>query len=198
MDAVSLRAWSPDLGRNALLSLFSLSLAYLLLSWLTGPDPALEVIDESPERAAEMIPLRTVPIDVFLPVSSDSTYRWILGPGFDSPEADGAWTKATRAAIIMYPTDASGVKSIELSVAAVSFEGSAAKEVEFTTTAGSTFVDVAVDGQRVVLPVTEAAEQFVHIECDDLASPVTPSGVVDKRSLCVKVFAVALRSGEAG
>jgi len=195
---VSRRAWPSDLGRNALLSFFSLSLAFMLFSWLTGPDPALEVIDETSELAAEMIPLRTVPIDVFLPVSSDSMYRWILGPGFDSPEADGAWTKATRASIITYPIEASGVKSIELSVAAVSSGDSAAKEVEFTTTAGSTLVDVAVEGQRVVLPVAEAAEQFVHIECDDLASPVTPSGVVDKRSLCVKVFAVALRSGEAG
>lgn len=167
-------------------------------TWHFGLDPALLPPPESAELSAELKPLRVVPNDVLISVSNASSHRWILGPGFDAAEDDGAWVRSTQAQIIMFPTKPQEIGEIEISVSALVEEGHEDRLVTFHTSGGSEARRISAEGKRIMLPARPVEEQTITIECSNLGRPENVNGAIDSRRLCVKVYAIALRSKESG
>jgi len=90
------------LYRLGVIGLMALGVPALGTFFVLGPDPAVLTRDESEDLRDELKELRSVASGEFVDLNDRSTHRWILGPGFAPPEADGAWVRAQRAEMIFY------------------------------------------------------------------------------------------------
>lgn len=179
----------------------TLAIGFSAVLWLAGEDPATDSVSESEGLRDELRPLRQIPIGDFVYLNSSSDYRWLLGPGFALAEDDGTWVRAREAEIVFYPeTDAEsegGDLKVELSMSPLLVGDAISRSVTVSSSAETVSVSLPAGGSRVSLALASVEEQVIRIRCDDLDAPPSATGVNDLRRLCVKVYALAVRLGEA-
>jgi len=181
--------------------LLTLAIGFAAVLWVVGEDPATESLYESASLRDELKPLRQIPVGDFVFLNSSSQHRWVLGPGFALSEADGTWVRAREAEIVFYPRlDADGEDrdlNVELSMSPLLVGDAVSRSVTVSSSAETVSVSLPAGGARVSLALTSAEEQVIRITCDDMDAPTSANGVNDLRRLCVKVYALAVRVGEA-
>ena len=166
-----------------------------------GPDPALEVLEEPVALREELRDFRLVPVGEFVGLNDGSPYRWVLGPGFAPPEADGTWVRAHRAQLIFYLPDTQRDNetadqlgySLELSISPLLGDGQETRAVTLRSHSDEVRVDLPPEGGRVFVELGDTEEQIVELVCDSLDIPTEDQLTSDIRRLCVKVYAMAIR-----
>lgn len=199
--------WRPTQERNALSVRYRTAVnvctlagvAALAAFWTLGPDPAVLIEEESSSLRAELVDLRQVPIEEFVPLTDRSEYRWVLGPGFASPEADGTWVRSRTAQLIFYlPSNGEsgeGSRVLELSVSPLLIEGQKSRSLVVRSAVDEVEVNLGPGGDRVFIQLGGGEEQVVELACDSLNAPAGETFSIDMRRLCVKVYAMAVRKG---
>lgn len=181
--------------------LLTVAIGFAAVLWVVGEDPATESVSESESLRNELKPLRQIPVGDFVYLNSSSEHRWVLGPGFALSEDDGTWVRAREAEIVFYPeVDAKGEGGdlkVELSMSPLLVGDETSRSVTVSSSAETVSVSLPAGGERLSLTITSAEEQVIRIRCDDLDAPTSAVGVNDLRRLCVKVYALAVRVGEA-
>jgi len=165
-----------------------------------GLDPAVLTSSESEEVREELRAFRTVPLDEFVALNDGSPYRWVLGPGFAAPEADGTWVRAQRARIIFYLPENESPGSInyllELSTSPLLADDQESRALTLRSRVDEVRMDLTPGGSRIFIELDGAEEQIVELICDSLDVPPDDQGTSDIRRLCVKVYAMAVRPAE--
>jgi len=171
--------------------------ASLGISWTLGPDPAVLIEDEGEALRAELVELRQVPVDDFVFLNDGSEHRWVLGPGFAPPESDGTWVRSRVAQLIFYPQGSGepteGALSLELSVSPFLAGNQESRSLVVRSGAEEVEVELESEGARVLVKLAPGEQQVVELVCDSLDSPAEEALGIDMRSLCVKVYAMAVR-----
>ena len=190
-----------NLYRALVLGLTSVGLIVLAGYYLIGPDPAVMVEDEAAGLREELRDLRVVPLEEFVALNDGSPHRWVLGPGFAPPEADGTWVRSRRAQIIFYLPDtqhdsetaeARGY-SLELSISPLLGDDQETRAVTLRSQSDEVRVELPPGGGRVFVGLDDTEEQIVELVCDSLDVPTEEQLTSDIRRLCVKVYAMAIR-----
>lgn len=186
---------------TATVGLLALAIGSAAVLWVAGEDPATESMSESESLRNELKPLRQVPIGDFVYLNSSSHHRWLLGPGFALAEDDGTWVRAREAEIVFYPEpdveSEGGDLKVELSMSPLLVGDATSRSVTVSSSAETVSVSLPAGGARVNLALTSAEEQIIRIRCDDLDAPTSAMEITDLRRLCVKVYALAVRVGDA-
>ena len=186
---------------HVVVGLLALAIGSAAVLWVAGEDPATESMSESDSLRDELKPLRQVPTGDFVYLNSSSDHRWLLGPGFALAEDDGTWVRAREAEIVFYPEpDAEsegGDMKVELSMSPLLVGDATSRSVTVSSSAETVSVSLPAGGARVSLALTSAEEQVIRIRCDDLDAPTSAMEINDLRRLCVKVYALAVRVGDA-
>lgn len=184
------------LYRLGVIGLMALGVPALGTFFVLGPDPAVLTRDESEDLRDELKELRSVASGEFVDLNDRSTHRWILGPGFAPPEADGAWVRAKRAEMIFYLSAADVAEgtplSFELSVSPLLLEGQTARPLTLRSAIEEVTVELAAGGSRIFVEIPANTEQVVELVCDSLDSPSQEQSSIDARRLCVKVYGMAV------
>ena len=164
---------------------------------MLGPDPAVLIEGEDEALRAELIELRRIPVEEFVFLNDASEYRWVLGPGFAPPEADGTWVRSQTAQLIFYlPDEGEGSESpfsLELSVSPLLVGDQQTRSLVVRSAAEEAHVELESGGSRVFVQLARGDEQVIELICDSLDSPDEEALSVDMRRLCVKVYAMAVR-----
>ena len=186
-----------DRYRSAVVLVVLAAVASLGIAWILGPDPVVLIQDEGEALRAELVELRRVPVDEFVSLNDGSEYRWVLGPGFASPESDGTWVRSQTAQLIFYLPDTGGVAesafSLELSVSPLLTGNQGFRSLVVRSGAEEVEVELEPDGTRVFVRLAPGEKQVVELVCDSLDAPAEEALSIDMRRLCVKVYAMAVR-----
>ncbi len=178
------------------------SLGILALMWSTGPDPATLALQEPVALSEELAGLRKASLNEFLLLNEGSPHRWILGPGFSAPEADGAWVNSTSAQLIFYlppvSEQAPDRLELELSMSPLLTEGQSSRLIRIRSAVDEVAVVLPPGGTRVFLGLAPGEEQVVELTCDNLDAPPEAESRADVRRLCVKLYAMAIRTLSGG
>lgn len=182
--------------RSAVICLTALGVLVLGTSFVVGTDPAVLTPDESDGLRRELQDLRAIEVGDFVFLNDGSPHRWVLGPGFAPPEADGTWVRAQRAQLIFYLPETIATEdsplSLELSVSPLLTDGEVSRPVTFKSSSDEVTVDLEAGGSRVFVNLPSSSEQIVEIVCDSLDNPASEQSAIDVRRLCVKVYAMAV------
>lgn len=186
--------------RSFVVGLTSLGLLILGAYFVLGTDPAVLIPEESPDLREELRDVRSVPLGEFVALNDGSPYRWVLGPGFAPPEADGTWVRAQRAQIIFYlPENESPGSSrylLELSTSPLLADGQESRALTLRSRVDEARIDLPPGGSRIFIELDGAEEQVVDLICHSLDIPPEDQATSDIRRLCVKVYAMAVRPVE--
>lgn len=166
------------------------------ISFVLGTDPAVTIAEEPQGLREELRNLRLVPSEEFLGLNDSSPYRWVLGPGFAPPEADGTWVRSESAQLIFYlPDNLAGSLSqlsLELSASPLLKDDQDSRSLLVRSTIDEVRVELPAGGSRIFVALDNNEEQVVEIVCDSLDSPAEKQSAVDVRRLCVKVYGMAV------
>lgn len=182
--------------RLAVVGLTALGLTALGAFFVVGTDPAILTADESDVLREELRDLRAIEPGDFVYLNDGSPHRWVLGPGFAPPEADGTWVRAQRAQLIFFLPESfvseNGSLSIELSVSPLLTESETSRPVTLRSSIDEVTVDLETGGSRIFVALPPRSDQVVEIVCDSLDNPAGSQSAIDVRRLCVKVYAMAV------
>jgi len=188
--------------RSFVVGLTALGLLILGAHFVLGTDPAVLIPEESPDLREELRDVRSVPLGEFVALNDGSPYRWVLGPGFAPPEADGTWVRAQRAQIIFYLPENEFPGSIsyllELSTSPLLAVDQESRPLTVRSRVDEVQLDLPGGGSRIFIELDGAEEQVVELICDSLDIPSEGQATSDIRRLCVKVYAMAVRPAEVG
>ena len=196
------RKGSVDRYRQGVVVLMLVSIGVLALTWSIGDDPATLALQEPAGLREELADLRKASPEELMLLNEGSPHRWILGPGFAAPEADGAWVNATSAQLVFYLPSASGKApdrlELELSMSPLLTEGQTSRLVLIRSAVDEVAVALPPGGARVFLALPPGEEQVVELTCDNLDAPPEVESSADVRRLCVKLYAMAIRTSSGG
>lgn len=179
--------------RNLEVLVFAGLLGLQFLFWTVGADPVERALSEPEEVSAALESRRVVPLNELLAMTDQSPHRWVMSEGFGQPEPDGTWVTASQA-VIKFTVEDGEPREILFSMSALTEPGKTTRTVEIVTTAGITVREVDRSGKLFSVALTEDLGQTVQLRCDSLLTPNSNAGAVDGRALCVKLFAIEIRS----
>ena len=165
-----------------------------LLFVILEEDPALRPMLEASPVSEELDPLRVIPRDEFVFVSADSPHRWVLGPGFSIPEADGAWVSALEATLVFSIDGHTESMLLELSMSPLLVGLTEFRSVVIDSGAEVKSFMIGSNTERPIVALPNQQQQEVTIQCESLDSPASDQD--DLRRLCVKLYGFAVRDGD--
>jgi len=184
------------LYQMAAVGLTALGVTVLGVFFVVETDPAIRTPDESDALGEELRDLRAIEPEEFAYLNDGSTHRWVLGPGFAPPEADGTWVRAQRAQLIFFLPESfvteNSSMSLELSVSPLLTESEISRPVTLRSSIDEVTVDLETGGSRIFVALPPRSDQVVEIVCDSLDNPAEGQSAIDVRRLCVKVYAIAV------
>jgi len=184
--------------RLVVVGLTAVGLTTLGVFFVVGTDPAILTADESDVLREELRDLRAIEPGDFVYLNDGSPHRWVLGPGFAPPEADGTWVRAQRAQLIFYLPESFLTEneslSIELSVSPLLTGSETSRPVTLRSSIDEVTVDLETGGSRILVDLPPRSDQVIEIVCDSLDNPAEGQSAIDERRLCVKVYAMAVWS----
>jgi len=182
--------------RLAVVGLTAVGLTTLGIFFVVGTDPAILTVDEADVLTEELRDVRAIEPGDFVYLNDGSTHRWVLGPGFAPPEADGTWVRAQRAQLIFFLPESfvteNSSMSLELSVSPLLTESETSRTVTLRSSIDEVTVDLETGGSRIFVALPPRSDQVVEIVCDSLDNPAGGQSAIDVRRLCVKVYAMAV------
>ena len=165
-----------------------------LLFVILEEDPALMPVTEASPVSEELDLLRVIPRDEFVFVSAESPQRWVLGPGFSIPEADGAWVSAREAKLRFSIERHTEEMFLEISMSPLLVGLAEFRSVVIDSGAEAKSFMIGSDTPRPIVALPNQKRQEVIIQCESLDSPTADQD--DLRRLCVKLYGFAVRDGD--
>lgn len=144
-----------------------------------GIDDALHLVER----------FQTVDSNVELVVTNNQSAKWILGDGFLTPDATGAWLSETQG-WIRFRTGEGTPVSVELTLTPLLAPSVPELSITVATTVDELERTLRGGEERILLALDGETQQDVKLACSEAASPQALGLSVDQRPFCIKLLSV--------